>query len=135
MLQPYIPHEYSRGIGTQHIGTEHLAINNTLFRRLLTLLALRTTARFYARDGLCVPISRHKVVKTGSRVHLTEGATLKYLADHTTIPVPKVYCSFLHKNRAYIVMERIQGEELPKLLKTTSEESLEGVFSQLRKII
>ena len=60
---------------------------------------------------------------------------MKYLAENTTIPVPRVYCSFLHKNRAYIVMERIQGEELPTVLKTISKESLDGVLSQLRKII
>ncbi|CRG91092.1 hypothetical protein PISL3812_08140 [Talaromyces islandicus] len=130
MVRPSVPPEYI----TQHDGTEHLAINNTWSRRFLTRLALHTTAKFYSRDGLCVPISKHKIVKTGFRVHLTEGATLKYLAENTTIPVPRVYCSFLHRNRAYIVMERVQGQELPTILKTISKESLEGVFSQLRKI-
>ncbi|KAF2245078.1 hypothetical protein BU26DRAFT_522197 [Trematosphaeria pertusa] len=133
MAHPYVPPEYN--IDAQHDGTEHLAINNTWFRRFLTRLALHTTAKFYSRGGLRVPISKHKIVKTGLRVHLTEGATLKYLAENTTIPVPKVYCSFLHRNRAYIVMERIRGEELPIILKTISKESLEGVFSRLRKIL
>lgn len=121
-------------VDTQHDGTEQLAINNTPFRRILTRLALHTTAKFYSRDGLCVPISKHKIVKTGRRTHLTEGATMKYLAENTTIPVPKVYCTFLHKKRAYIVMERIEGEELPKVWRSLSKESLEGIFSQLRKI-
>jgi aminoglycoside phosphotransferase len=121
-------------IETQHHGTEHLAINNTFVRRFLTRVALHTTAKFYSRDGLCVPISKHKIVKAGRRVHLTEGATMKYLTEKTTIPVPKVYCSFLHKNRAYIVMERIQGEELPKAWKLMSEESIDVILAQLRKI-
>lgn len=133
MAHPYVPPEYN--VEAQHDGTEHLAINNTRLRRFLTRLALRTTAKFYSRDGLCVPISKHKIVKTGFRVHLTEGATLKYLAENTAIPVPRVYCSFLHRNRAYIVMERIQGDELPTVLKTISQESLESVFSQLRKML
>lgn len=132
MTYLYVPPEYN--VEAQHDGTEHLAINNTFVRRFLTRLALHTTAKLYSRDGLCVPISKHKIVKTGRRVHLTEGATIKYLAENTTIPVPKVYCSFLHKNRAYIVMERIQGEELPKAWKSMSKASVEGVFSQLRKI-
>ena len=133
MASPYVPPEDHTDI--QHNGTEHLAINNTLVRRILTRLALHTTAKFYSRDGVCVPISKHKIVKTGHWVHLTEGATMKYLAENTTIPVPKVYCSFLRNNRAYIVMERIQGEELPRARKSLSKDSLEGVFVQLRQII
>ncbi|KAF1950374.1 kinase-like protein [Byssothecium circinans] len=89
---------------TQHDGTEHLAINNTFIRRLVTRLALHTTAHFFQRDGLCVPISKHKIVKAGRRVHLTE------------------------------VMERIQGDEIPKAWKGLSEESRERVFAQLRDI-
>ncbi|KAI0528277.1 kinase-like domain-containing protein [Xylaria bambusicola] len=133
MTSPYVPPKYD--IEGQHDGSEHLAINNTFFRRFLTRLALHTTARFYTEDGLCVPISKHKIVKTGRRIHLTEGATMKYLAKNTTIPVPKVYCSFLHKKRAYIVMERIQGDELPQAWKSMSKESLEDVFAQLKAMI
>ena len=132
MASLYVPPEYN--IDTQHNGTEHLAINNTFIRRLLSRLALHTTAKFYPDDGLCTPISKHKIIKTGRRTHLTEGATMRYLSEQTTIPIPKVYCSFLHKNRAYIVMERIQGEELPKVWKSMSEESKEDIFTQLRGI-
>lgn len=133
MASPYIPPVYD--IEGQHNGTEHLSINNTFIRRFLTRLALRTTAKLYTRDGLVVPISKTKIVKTGRRIHLTEGATMRYLAEETSIPVPKVYCSFLHKNRAYIVMERIRGDELPKAWKSLSEEALESIFAQLRLYI
>ncbi|KAI0532520.1 kinase-like domain-containing protein [Xylaria digitata] len=132
MTSVYVPPEYN--IETQHNGTQHLAINNTFFRRFLIRLALHTTARFHSRDGPCIPISKHKIVKTGRRIHLTEGATMRYLAENTTIPVPKVYCSFLHKNGAYVVMERIQGEELPRAWKSMSVESREDVLAQLRVI-
>ncbi len=132
MASTYVPPEYN--IETQDEGSEHLAINNTFLRRCLTRLALETIARFYSRDGLCFPISKHKIVKTGRRVHLTEGATMKFLAGNTTIPVPKVYCSFVHKNRAYIVMERIRGEDLPRAWKSLSKEEIEGIFEQLRGI-
>ncbi|CRK20821.1 hypothetical protein HYQ46_007801 [Verticillium longisporum] len=133
MASLYLPPGYD--FDAQHDGTEHLAINNTWLRRFLTRLALHTAAKFYSRDGLCIPISKHKIVKTGIRTHLTEGATLKYLEENTSIPVPKVFCSFLHKNRAYIVMERIQGDELPTALNVLSPEALEGLFLQLRKFI
>ena len=133
MAFSYIPSKQARE--ARHHGTEHLAVNNTFLRRLLTRTALRTTAKFYSEHGLCVPISKHRIVKTGHRVHLTEGATMEYLARNTAIPVPKVHCSFLHKNRAYIVMERIHGDELAKAWKSLSEESLESVFVQLRGMV
>jgi serine/threonine protein kinase len=117
---------------TQHEGTEHLAINHTFVRRFLTLLALKTTARFYTRDGFCFPISKHRIVKTGPWVHLTEAATMKFVAENTSLPVPKVYCSFFRKKRAYIVMERIRGEEIPKSWKNLSEKSRQNILAQLK---
>lgn len=60
---------------------------------------------------------------------------MQYLAEHTTIPVPKVHYSFLHRNRAYIVMEMIQGDELPKAWKNMPKESIESIFVQLRKMV
>jgi hypothetical protein len=71
MSQPFVPVVSNRD--TQHEGTGHLAINNTLLRRIFTLLALKITARFYRYNG-CVPISKHLIVKTGPYVHLTEAA-------------------------------------------------------------
>jgi aminoglycoside phosphotransferase len=60
---------------------------------------------------------------------------MRYLAENTSIPVPKIYCSFLHKNQAYIVMERIQGKELPKTWKSLSAaNALDDVFEQLKNI-
>ncbi|KAF4449211.1 serine/threonine protein kinase [Fusarium austroafricanum] len=117
---------------TQHDGTEHLAINNTLFRRLVTRLALKTTAHFYKYDEPCAPISKRLIVKTGPAVHLTEAATMRFVAANTSIPVPSIYCSFIHKNRAFIVMERIQGISLPAAWRTLSETDRKNIFNQLR---
>ena len=108
----------------QHRDTENLAIRNSFMRRSVVLLALKTTARFYTWMGFCVPITANIMVKTGPYVHLTEGATMEFIAKNTAIPVPKVYCSFIHKNRAYIVMERMRGDEIPTAWKRLSEESL-----------
>lgn len=119
----------------QHIGSEDLAINNTYLRRLFGRLAFHTTAKFFNRDGPCVPISKHKILKKGYSVHLTEAVTINYVAKHTSIPVPKIYCSFLHKNRAYIIMERIQGDNLAAVWPNLSKESLQNIFSQLKNII
>lgn len=75
------------------------------------------------------------MLKTGCSVHLTEAVTMKYVAEHTSIPVPKVYCSFLHKKKAYIVMERITGEDLATVWKHLSKQSLQKIFAQLKDMI
>jgi hypothetical protein len=112
MSAPFVPPVDDKD--TQHKDTGHLAINNTLPRRIFTFLMLQTTARFYRWNGTCVSVSKHLLVKTGPFVHLTEAATMNFVAANTSIPVPRVYCSFVHKKRAFILMERIQGQPLAK---------------------
>ncbi|KAL2137847.1 hypothetical protein VTI28DRAFT_8003 [Corynascus sepedonium] len=119
---------------TQHEGTESLAIKNTVFRRLLTLLALDTTGQLYGSRGPCVPISRHLIVKTGPFAHLTEAATLEFVARKTSIPLPRVHSAFVHKNRAIIVMDRLRGVSLAKAWRRLSEKDLDAIFQQLRSI-
>lgn len=113
-------------------GPESLAINNTPIRRLLTLLALKTTARLFRRQGTCVPISKHLIVKSDGFVDLTEAATMRFLASNTSIPVPKVWCSFVHNGGVYIVMERIRGDCISKGWDDRSQESKDKLFAQLR---
>jgi serine/threonine protein kinase len=121
-----------QGTDIQRKGIKDIAINNTFLRRCLTLLALKTTARFYSPDGVVIPISKHCIVKHGPMVDLTEAATMKFVAEHTSIPVPKVYCSFNHKKCAYIVMERIQEQVLPLVWGKMPAESRANVVKQLK---
>ena len=123
------------GTATQHEGTDHLAVHNTFVRRFLTILALKTAGRFYPYTGPCVQISKHLIVKTNARVHLTEAATMQFVAANTSVPVPRVHCAFVYKNQAYIVMERIQGCTLAHAFKTLSEADLKTIFAQLRRML
>ncbi|KAJ3528933.1 hypothetical protein NM208_g9986 [Fusarium decemcellulare] len=132
MSTPYVP--LVDQTATQHDGTGTLAINNTFLRRLVTRLVLKTTALFYQHDGPCVPISRHIIVKTGPFVHLTEAATMNFVATNTSIPIPRIYCSFVYKNWAFIVMERIRGNSLAEAWKTLSNADRKNIFVQLRDI-
>lgn len=133
MSRPYVPP--LDNTATQHDQTQHLAINNTLLRRFATLKALETTARFYAYDGPCVPISRYLMVKMSDFSHLTEAATMSYVASNTSIPVPRVHSSFVHGNRAYIVMEHIYGISLSHAWKTISRSDVDAVLTQLRRML
>ncbi|KAM3500879.1 hypothetical protein MY10362_006018, partial [Beauveria mimosiformis] len=110
-----------------------MAINNTPMRRFLTLLALKTISRFYKWDGPCVPISSRLIVKKGSDIHLTEAATMAFVAARTKVPVPRVHCSFTRRNATYIVMERMRGKSLPAAWSELSEADVERILLQLRE--
>lgn len=127
--------QWMHDIANSHKGTEPLSINNSKFQRWKTLVALKITARLLKSTGPCQVISRHKIVKSGIRAHLTEAQTLKYIAENTNVPVPKVYCAFVHRERAYIVMERIRGQELSAAWEHLSSQSREKVLAQLGDII
>ncbi|KLO82294.1 Uncharacterized protein LW93_9485 [Fusarium fujikuroi] len=133
MSTDYVPPPDHRA--TQHEGTSSLAINNTFPRRFMTLVALKTSARFYKHDGPCILISKSLIVKKGSFVHLTEAATMHFVAANTSIPVPTVHCSFVHKKRAHIVMQRIRGTSLAEAWKPLSEADLASIFAQLRHML
>ncbi|KAH8696351.1 kinase-like domain-containing protein [Talaromyces proteolyticus] len=137
-------------IGPKPTNEEDLEFNNTIINCSITLLGLKTTAHFFSRTSTFIPISKYKIVKKGFTKgpphwygceDQTEAATLRFLARKTSLPVPKVYCSFRHKNHFYIVMERIQGETLseawPKLSKVSKYEiyaQLRDMFQELRSL-
>ncbi|KAH7205809.1 kinase-like domain-containing protein [Fusarium redolens] len=35
---------------------------------------------------------------------------MRFVENYNSIPIPKIYCAFIHRGRSYIVMERIAGE-------------------------
>jgi hypothetical protein len=109
-----------------------LAINDSFVRRFLTIFALNTTGRVYGYHGPCVPLSKNLIVKTGPFAHLTEAATLRFVASKTSIPVPRVHCAFVRKNRAIIVMDRIEGVSFPEAWNTLSIADRDSIFKQLR---
>lgn len=124
------------GRATQHQGTQHLAVNATWTRRALTRLALQTTARlFYRRQGPCVPVSGSVLVKSGPSVHLTEAATILFVAANTSVPVPRIYSAFVHDDECHIVMERIQGVPIAHALATATDEARGRLLQQLRCMI
>jgi serine/threonine protein kinase len=122
---------------TQHDGTEHLAINNTFLRRSWLLFAYKAFRRLriarYAGD--CLLLSKRLIVKTGPYVHLTEGATMQFVGDNTSVPVSRVYFSFVHRNQAYIVMERLSGIDLSRAWHTLSEAQIDNICAQLRRML
>ncbi|KAI0890873.1 phosphotransferase enzyme family protein [Annulohypoxylon nitens] len=83
------------------------------------------------------------IVKTGSIIRLAEAEAMKFVREHTKIPVPQVYNAYRDEESGHvrIVMEYVEGERLDHAwYKLTTEEKesiigqLRGHFAELRKI-
>lgn len=74
-------------------------------------------------------------IKIGRSVSFAEANALRFVAKHTSIPVPRVHHAFTHKGRAYVVMERIRGETIAKRWRLLSDTSKMSIYSQLKEMI
>lgn len=55
------------------------------------------------------------VRRFGRERALNEAAALRFIADETNIPVPKLYCSFEDNEAIYLVMEYVNGVSMNTL--------------------
>ncbi|KAJ5715183.1 Aminoglycoside phosphotransferase [Penicillium malachiteum] len=85
-------------------------VNNTVLYRCLTLLAIRILRCIRPREGNVLMLTDRLCVKYGRHVHLSEASTMQFISQHTSIPVPKVFCAFTRSGWTYILMERIKGD-------------------------
>ncbi|KND86254.1 hypothetical protein TOPH_09114 [Tolypocladium ophioglossoides CBS 100239] len=114
-------------------------INAGLAARWLTIFAFKLRYQKYLRRvwkpspgllsmfGVCI--------KAKPFEHLAEAHTMQFIARHTSIPVPKLYCAFIHKGDTYIVMRRIKGQMAWHGWRDRSRESKKRILHQLRRMI
>lgn len=83
-----------------------------------------------------VTLGRYVYIKQ-SRFGKVEAATMRFVRQHTTIPVPRVYAVVPYRRNKYIFMERISGNVVPtaKAWKSLSEVRRERILHQLRDFI
>ncbi|KAF2675419.1 kinase-like protein [Microthyrium microscopicum] len=117
------------------LNTVSPPINNTFIRRVLTLLAYKLLRRLRPQHGVVLFASKTICIKSGSFTSLTEASTLKFIAKNTSIPVPKVHCSFVHKERTFLVLERISGVTLASVWQDLSQESKDKILVQVKDYI
>lgn len=110
-------------------------INATLFNRLAVIAAVKALRRFRQWRGDVMFLTNKLCVKYGELVQISEAFTMRFIACHTSIPVPKVYCAFVHKGYTYIMMERIEGEMLARGWYALPANSRETIFAQLRTMV
>ncbi|PWY69036.1 kinase-like protein [Aspergillus sclerotioniger CBS 115572] len=116
-------------------------INDTPFNRYSTLLAIKLFKRTRQYYGGVLMLTDKLCVKYGRHVHLSEASTMRFIAEHTSIPVPKVYCAFTRSGRTYIIMERINGDMIgmgwvkrPEKTKAKMLSQLSGMISEMREL-
>ena len=110
-------------------------INNTRLRRFLVLAAVKLLKRIVPNHGAIIFVSRKLCIKFGPLRHLPEASAMQFIAQHTSIPVPKIYCAFTRKGWTYIAMENINGEMLGRGWGERSSESKVKLLAQLRGMV
>ncbi|KAE8354489.1 hypothetical protein BDV28DRAFT_130790 [Aspergillus coremiiformis] len=60
---------------------------------------------------------------------------MRFISQHTSIPVPRVISAFIHCGQTYILMERIKGDMIGVGWVQRNEESKAKLLSKLKSII
>ncbi len=55
------------------------------------------------------------IPRLGHERTLNEAACMKFIAEHTNVPVLKLYCSFEDDEAVYLVMEYVEGARMDSL--------------------
>ncbi|KUJ16631.1 kinase-like protein [Mollisia scopiformis] len=71
-------------------------------------------------------------IKYGPAVQLSEAAALRFVAEMTSVPVPKVYSAFQKDRSSYIIMDFIDGEVIGEGWDKRSEAEKASLFAQLK---
>lgn len=74
-------------------------------------------------------------IKTKPDENLSEAFAMRFVASHTSIPVPKVYYAFTYKGSSYIVMRHIKGSVAGYRWLSRTQESKTQILHQLRRMI
>ncbi|KAI1194614.1 kinase-like domain-containing protein [Nemania serpens] len=115
------------------------SINAGPFVRLAVILLVKAKSHKYLRRlwkpshglmsafGMCIKLKPYD--------NLAEANAMRFVAEHTSIPVPKVYCAFAYKNVTYTVMSKINGRMARDGWIYRTEQSKQKILSQLREMI
>lgn len=60
---------------------------------------------------------------------------MQFVADRTSVPVPRVRSAFVHRGATYIVMTKIDGQMAWRRWGQRSEASRERILGQLRGMV
>ncbi|APA08872.1 hypothetical protein sscle_04g036420 [Sclerotinia sclerotiorum 1980 UF-70] len=77
----------------------------------------------------------NKVLKSGRNLRLSEADAMRYIATHTSIPVPRVLDAVTDGKLTSITMEYIEGDRLDKIWNSLAEEQKTTIVSQIHNYL
>lgn len=113
----------------------HSGINNSWLWRTLTLASISLLRPFRPSQGGVLMLTSNICVKYGPSRHISEAEAMVHVAQHTSIPVPRVLCAFQKGGVTYILMERIKGVSIGKVWTSLSAQEKDSLRSQLRRFL
>ncbi|KFY72618.1 hypothetical protein V499_07241 [Pseudogymnoascus sp. VKM F-103] len=117
------------------VPSESKPINDTYLNRFLILASIKLLKHFRPRNGGILFLTDKICVKYGPLKNLSEASTMQFIRQHTSIPVPRIICSFTRKGWTYIVMERIHGDMIGRGWTSRAHESKAKILSQLKVMV
>lgn len=114
---------------------ESQPVNSTRLRRFLVLAAIKLLKRIVPSHGALIFLPNNLCIKYGPLRNLSEASAMRFIAQHTSIPVPKVHCAFTRKGCTYIVTEKIKGEMLGIGWVKRSDDSKAKILQQLKGMV
>lgn len=106
--------------------------NDTWFWRSLATTTIRLLQRKGVIGGIiCVPFTKF-CIKYGRDIQLSEATAQHFVQEKTSIPVPKVYSAFIKRGVHYIVMEKIDGEQIGQGWAERPGEKRKSLLQQLK---
>lgn len=116
-----------------------MTIKNTKLTRALFVLLFKIARARHLRSlhkpSGVVFISSKLCIKSTPFTRMAEAEAMRHVSKLTSIPVPKVYLAFEHKQHVYVVMERVHGQPLSAGWSRRTPGSKAAIFEQLRLFI
>lgn len=104
-------------------------------QRQLVLASIKLIGPFRPRNSTVLFLTKDICVKHGLHQPLSEAAVMQFIGKNTSIPVPKVHCSFQSNERTYIVMSRLPGDPIFLNWSKRSDQSKAKILAQLEQYI
>lgn len=105
--------------------------NVPTYKRLALRLLIHIAQRFGRCSGRVVFLSRRTCIKYGPSQPLSEAEAMIYVAQHTSIPVPRIFHTYSTSGQTYIVMQRLKGRSLAYSWPSLDESSKAKILAQL----
>jgi aminoglycoside phosphotransferase len=106
------------------------------WRKLLILLFVRARYQRFLQRIWKPPSSILSIfgvcIKVKPYATLAEAHAIQFVAKNTSIPVPKIYCAFIHDGETYIAMSKIKGQMAWYGWPNRTKESRGRIVDQLR---